>query len=527
MKKRFLFYVTFLSISLMVVYGCEKNFLDRKPKGQFAIETYFTTDKRALEGVVGVYDPIGWERTFDKMFWALGDGGSDDNRFGVGHDDGVPPLLGITIVTDYGNMKSASISPAFDVMYKGYYEGIYRANLVVKALNDQGTNINASLKKRLVAECKSLRALYYFMLVNYYGGVPLFTDPIDPLNAASAKLPRASATQVYDQVQKDLTDALPDLPTKSVVFAEDMKGRFTKGAAYALLAKCYLYQKKYTECITAANNVIATGEYALNADYFDNFRVTNPNSGESVLEIQHNQNSAVDNGGGWGADAFDGSTGALKMDRCFGGFGQNIPSQDLFNAFSTDDKRRKYVAGTVNDTIDGVTMCGASGADASMVKFILLGLNNPYRVVGRDDVSAINRVLIRYADVLMMKAEAVAAASSPTAIAPADAVNILTQIRSRAGLAVPTFAAFSAYTAEQLLRYIRAERRRELGMEGWRLFDLRRWGADSCKNALIRVGKISLTDPTKIWKDAYLLYPVPQSEIDLSGGVVVQNPGYN
>jgi hypothetical protein len=108
--------------------------------------------------------------------------------------------------------------------------------------------------------------------------------------------------------------------------------------------------------------------------------------------------------------------------------------------------------------------------------------------------------------------------------APGDAVNLLVQVRNRAQLNSPTAADFQNYTAEELLRFIRNERRRELGMEAWRLFDLRRWGVDSTRNALMRVGKINSTD--RPWKDDYMLYPFPQSEIELSKGAIVQNPGY-
>ena len=142
----------------------------------------------------------------------------------------------------------------------------------------------------------------------------------------------------------------------------------------------------------------------------------------------------------------------------------------------------------------------------------------------RSDIVALNWVLFRYADVLLMKAEALAAVAAPTSLAPAEAIDLLLQVRNRAQLNTPTTAEFQNYTSEELLRFIRSERRRELGMEAWRLFDLRRWGIDSLHNALIRVGKINTTD--RPWKDAYMLYPLPQSEIELSKGAVEQNPGY-
>jgi starch-binding outer membrane protein, SusD/RagB family len=528
MKKIFLYTATPLLI-LVIGFSCKKSFLDRKPIGQEVIETYFTTEKRALEGIVGVYDPLGWDKTFDRMFWCIGDGATDDNNLGAPREDNSNAntnYVQIHIGTEYTNMKAVALSPAFGIMYKGYYDGINRANLMIKILSDPKTTISDAAKKRFVAEAKTLRAIYYFMLVNFYGGVPLFTDALNPQDASTIKIPRSTAAQVYAQIEKDLNEAVVDLPKKSVTVTEGFIGRMTKGTAYGMLAKVYLYQRKYNESITAANNLTALGEYTFNADYFDNFRVSNPNGKESILEIQHNSNIVtVNNVEDWGGDGYDGSSASNTMNACFGGYGFNRPSLNLYNSFQASDTRRKFVAAVTGDVVDGVNMCGIP-AEASIVKFTLLGLNNPLSVPGRPDVAPINRVLIRYSDVLMMKAEALCAAAAPTAAAPTEAVSILVQIRNRGGLTIPTAATYATYTADQLLSVIRQERRREFGMEGWRLFDLHRWGIDSTKNALIRIGKIDNAVPAKIWKDAYMLYPLPQSEIDISGGAVVQNPGY-
>jgi hypothetical protein len=114
--------------------------------------------------------------------------------------------------------------------------------------------------------------------------------------------------------------------------------------------------------------------------------------------------------------------------------------------------------------------------------------------------------------------------TAPDAATKDAAIDLLLKVRKRAGLNSPSKADYQSYTDVELLRQIRNERRLELGMEAWRLFDLRRWGADSLKTALIRVGKINTT--TRPWDEAYLLYPVPQSEIELSKGAVKQTPGY-
>lgn len=519
MQKRIKVFAVFTGICIasLIVYSCKKSFIDRKPIGQYTIETYFTTEERAFQGVVGVYDVMGWNRTFDKMFWAMGDGASDDTPVGLNRDDGSPPYVGINPVVDYTNVGAAKLSPAMENMYRGFYEGIYRANLVIKAL-EQSTTLDQTKIKRFLAEVKTLRAIYYFMLVNYYGGVPLYTTPINPGDESSVTLPRATVREVYDLIENDLKASIADMPTKAQTISENMAGRLTKGATRTLLAKVYLFDKKYAESAAAAQEVISSGEYILNPDYYANFVQSTTNGVESVWEIMRAENY-TDNGGGWGADSFDG-TGTPVAVAC-GGWGQNSPSGDLFRQFEQGDIRRQYTTTLATDVLQGIQMCGTSDAPG-MAKHVIPGKKEGD--FPRSDIIALNWILFRYADVLLMRAEALAAQASPTSPAPMDAINLLLQVRNRAQLNTPTAADFQTYTAEQLLRYIRNERRKELGMEAWRLFDLRRWGVDSTRNALMRVGKINTTD--RPWKDHYMLFPLPQSEIELSKGAVIQNPGY-
>ncbi|MES2890806.1 MAG: RagB/SusD family nutrient uptake outer membrane protein [Bacteroidota bacterium] len=514
-SKKLFTLLTVVALGGSVIYGCKKSFIDRKPIGQYTIETYFTTEERAFQGVVGVYDVLGWNRTFDKMFWSLGDGGSDDTPIGLNRDDGSPPYVGINPVVDYTNVSAAKLSPAMENQYKGFYEGIYRANVVIGAL--EKSSLDKTKTDRFLAEVKTLRALYYFMLVNYYGGVPMYTEPINPGDESSVILARASVRELYDLIENDLKASIPNLPTKAQTASENMLGRLTKGAASALLTKAYLFDKKYTEAASTAQEIISSGEYSLNPDFYANFVQATTNGVESMWEIMRSENY-TDNGGGWGADSFDG-TGTPVAVGC-GGWGQNSPSGDLFNQFEPGDMRRQYTTTLETDVLRGVQMCGTPAAPG-MAKHIIPGKKEGD--FPRSDIISLNWVLFRYADVLLMRAEALAAGAAAGA-APADAVNLLVQVRTRAGLNSPANADFQTYTAVQLLRFIRNERRRELGMEAWRLFDLRRWGADSTRNALVRVGKINTTD--RPWNDAYLLYPFPQSEIELSKGAVTQNPGY-
>lgn len=516
--KKTIFPVLPITMILITVWGCSKHFLDRKPIGQYTIETYFTDDAKAFQAVVGVYDVSGWDKTFDRMFWTLGDGASDDSNFGMNRDDGSPPFVDINPVTDYTNVAEAKFSPAFENMYRGFYEGINRANIAIDGI--EKSPIKEENKQRFIAECKALRAIYYFMLVNYYGGIPLFTQPINPGNAEDVNTLRATVRDVYDQIEKDLAEAIPALPAKQTTIDENMVGRITKGAAGTLLAKVYLFDKKYAEAAQAAQVVIASKEYDLNPDYYANFVQATANGIESVWEIQRVENF-TDNGGGWGPDSFDGTLTPIRVGCGNGMWGQNAPSGDLYSQFEPGDQRRKYTATTTDDVLQGFPMCGNEGAPG-MGKHVVPGKSQSD--FKRYDIIPLNWPLFRFSDVLLMRSEALMSGTGGGAVVKEEAVDLLLKIRQRAGLIAPTKSDYLSYADDELLRNIRNERRSELGMEAWRLFDLRRWGADSLKNALLRVGKINTT--TRAWDDAYMLYPIPQSEIELSKGVVTQTPGY-
>ncbi len=516
--KKIFFTASMVLVLIIVTFSCKKSFLDRKPIGQYTIETYFTDADKAFQAVVGVYDVTGWDKTFDKMFWSMGDGATDDSPFGMNRDDGSPPYVTINPIADYTNVDAAKLSPAMENMYKGFYEGINRANVAIDGI--EKSTVDEQKKKRFIAETKTLRGIYYFMLVNYYGGVPLFTKPINPGSSEDVLTPRSSVEQVYEQIEKDLKEAIPDLPTKQVTIDEGMIGRMTKGAAGTLLAKVYLFQKKYVDAAAASQAVIASGEYSLNPDYYANFVQATANGIESIWEIQRVENF-TDNGGGWGPDSFDGTLTPIRVGCGNGMWGQNAPSADLYNQFVSGDVRRKYTTTTTDDILQGFSMCGNPGAPG-MGKHVVPGKTlSDYK---RYDVIPLNWPLFRYSDVLLMRSEALMSDVSVNATTKSEAIDLLLEVRNRAGLNYPTKSDFLTYSNDDLLRNIRQERRLEFGMEAWRLFDLRRWGADSLKTAFKRIGKIN--DSNRPWKDAYMLFPIPQSEIDLSKGVVTQTNGY-
>ncbi len=509
MKTSFFKKVVLVSLIATTFFGCKKRFLNNEPGAIASVDNYYQTETECLKGVTGIYDILGWNRTFDGTFWLLGDGATDD----CDRDCNDAPNMLARENVKYTNVFFASANQGFEDMFTAYYEGISRANSLLA--RSKGAKVKPAFLARVQAEAKTLRALYYFMLVNYFGDVPLVTTPLNPLAQSSITTPRSSVAIVYAQIEKDLIEAIPDLPLRDKVIADGEPGRMTKGAAGALLAKAYLYQKKYAQAVAAADAVIGSAQYSLHADYRKNFKLSEENGIESVFEIQHNQNSS----GGWNSNEMDGSLVHVKVksdDGFGGGWGTNGPSPDLFDAFEAGDIRRKNTCVLQGEIMDGIALASGSRGFGVMGKHWIPGYS------GTPNISPMNWVLIRYADVLLMKAEAMAAMAAPTASAPVSAANILVDIRIRAGLTNPTIANYSILNADQLLSKIRQERRVEFGEEAWRLFDLRRWGADSLRNALLRVGKIP---NAAAFKPSWLLFPIPQAVIDLSGGAIVQTQG--
>jgi len=372
------------------------------------------------------------------------------------------------------------------------YEGINRANAAISYLVDPAvvakTGIDAAEKNRLLGEVYFLRAFYYFDLVNNFGGVPLLLTPLQDFSEAYAVAKRESKDKIYTQISADLAQAKTLLPsTKYPVSTE--KWRVSKGAVIAMQAKVALYNQKWAEVITLVTELENLGFYSLNANYFDNFNVADEfTENEVIFAYDHQSFQNPSKGNGL----------AAPLD-----WGFIAPTDDFLSEFEADDPRSLL---TVNVT------------DKAVYK-LLGATNTTYK--GNDD-SPGNRIYIRFADVLLWKAEAY----NETAQFP-EAIAIINQIRARArtsltadGTTVPPAGTLPDRPAStdkaQIKAWLIHERRVELGFESQRFNDLKRWGI--AKQVLSALGKN--------FQDYNYLYPIPQSEIDRSGGSIEQNPGY-
>jgi hypothetical protein len=379
------------------------------------------------------------------------------------------------------------------------YTGITRANYIL----EHKDNIDFVGKDHIIAEAKFLRAYYYFELVKYFGDVPLIIDKRIGIEEA-LQIPRSPKAEVYAQIEKDFSEAAQVL---NPIAAQ--KGRATKGAALAFLGKVYLYQNKFSEAASTFDEVINSGSYSLIPNYNDLFSVANENNSETVFDVQY---TGLE-GGSYGCliclegNAAVGFQGIRQYNGPVYGDGNsyNLPTQELYDAFSPIDPRR---AATVLD-IDAFI---AAQPNASSITYAIGAgghtgfYNNKYikrqgeiGLPDNDLTSPVNYRVMRYADVLLMAAEAHYQLGNSS-----QAQILVNQVRTRAGI-----PGISVNSIDKIYK----ERRYELSGEGLRFFDLVRTGqaADFIQGFV----------PGK-----HELFPIPQVEIDLAGGNWSQNPGY-
>ncbi len=496
--------VVLATTTLVWLASCSKDFITLQPKGQFLTENYYTTRDQAYSGLVAVYDLLRKNAGgFENMITMMNAGSDDNYAGGGGPTDGV----GIHGFSDF-TMNANTIPASF---WGDHYQGVFRANILLSKLPN--TTMDAAEKARFTAEAKALRATYYFNLVRMFKNIPLILEPL----AASDiyKVTQAKPEEVYAQIEKDLSEAIPDLPA-SVNLATEA-GRFTKGAAQAQLGKVYLYDNKKTEAAAMLAEVNGAtpgqpnqyGNHLL-ANFADLWVFTNKFNAESLLECNHTDQSNAD-WGFWGSSADEGNsadqmvgprsytkTGPDAPDIYTSGWSFNVWTQNFYDAIKGDPR----FASTVLDAkaLEAAGQCTYLQGDQNTGYFLKKFI--PMKSDIRKGGGAVelnfqqNDYIIRLADTYLLEAEALGATGT-------RAQALLDAVRARVGLAsVPVS-----------MDAIKKERRLELAGEGHRFFDLVRWGDAATKLADrgFTAGKNEI-------------FPIPSSE--LQGTKLVQNPNY-
>ena len=389
-----------------------------------------------------------------------------------------------------------SSNQAFNGQWTYDYEGISRANLAISYLTDAAITakiaIDPALKNRLLGEVYFLRAFYYFDLVNHFGDVPLLLKPLQSFSDAYAVARRETKANVYAQISADLALAKTLLPNSKYSDPAET-WRASKGAVLAMQAKVALYNEKWTDVISIVTEFEGMGVYSLNSNYFDSFAVAKEATESEVIFAYDHQS---------GKNPAKGNGICAPLD-----WGFIAPTDNFLAEFETNDPRLLLTVDVPTKAV--YKLLGAT--DAPTVKL--------YK--GNDDAPS-NKIYIRLADVLLWKAEAY----NETANYP-QAILIINQIRNRARTSVtvagtlPPAGTLPARTASvdkaQIKGWLVHERRVELGFESQRFNDLKRW----------KMAQAVLTPAIgKNFKAFNYLYPIPQGEIDKSGGSITQNTGY-
>ncbi len=477
--------IIFCLLATASFLSCGKKFLNEPPR-TITIQDLLNSSDGALRLIAAVYNKLyAWEEhTFSWI--GISSITSDDA------DKGSDPGDSGTDKNDLDNWTFTPSAISFSEVWISNFEGIGRATYALKFLPD----INTPDRDRFIGEAKLLRAYFYFNLVRTFGGVPKIDNVLQSEVDIETASTRASAADIYAYIESDLNDAITKLPV-NVAAAEN--GRVTRGAAQALLAKVSLYQKKWAQAKAMADAVIASGQYSLLTDYSKIWREAGEFSSESIWEV--NAIGTTPNKGIEGYFVVQAPRGDNGL-----GWGFNTPTQDLVNAYEPGDVRKAATIMFAGQTLwDGFVVSPLASNPRYNYKSYVSKTKESFN--GDDWNSNKNLRILRYGEVLLIKAEAENELGN---IGPAQ--SALNQIRNRAGLPNTTAA-----TQTDLRNAIYKERRVEMAFEHDRMFDLRRTG---------RAGVVLRAHGKPYVDGKHDLFPIPQHEIDLSNGKLMQNPGY-
>ncbi|MEN2398865.1 RagB/SusD family nutrient uptake outer membrane protein [Flavobacterium sp. MC2016-06] len=528
--------VSIIAFSILSV-SCS-DFIEKEQRGTQTLENYFQTAQECENYVNELTHrlllPNDWytlvaPRVTNEM-------ATDDAWMGnTGQDNSAHRPCSQYIITpdNMGDMNS---------MYTAHYYTIQSANLGLERM--AVAPITDAQKNQYMGESLFVRAYCYYELVNSFGDVPLYTTS---LGTADLKLQRSPVAAVYAQIEADLKESAAKLENITV----NRNGRVNKWAAYALLARVSLFQEKWADAKLYANKVITEGPYALESDFLNIWNVNNHNGVESILEAQ---SSAVqDKSLGSALPTLAGARGEDKKNfpsndaqDVLDGWGWCMPTSDLENAYLSENdviRRRstitKWGEPAYGDEVLNPTHKFGLGDNKSgrICRKYYIPIATRRSLDKQYEHLPLNIPLIRLAEMYLTRAEA-NYHTGGDALADINIIRARVKLDPKTGISGPT-----------LLKQIYKERRLELAFEGLRLFDIRREKDPTTNRPVIEslMGpngtfvqyNLNSTDPYETTNlrepqdkginfnpAKNLLWPIPQLEIDLSGGLITQNPNY-
>ena len=512
MNKYIIKFIGFCAIALlMMTQTACSDLLDQKPQGQWV--TGENPGGSYQTDVFSLYARVkGWGITGGIPAFAIHSIRSEDV------EKGSTPSDGSDVSSMYDNFEYAASDANLLSYYSSNFELIHTTNNILSAMKEAQASGQALTDADIICkgEAHFFRAFLYFNLVRAFGEVPLIDFAVT--DAAQTNIPKSTAAQIYELIDNDLVEAEKYLPQQ---WENKFLGRLTWGAARSLHAKTYMMRNDWANMYTAATDVINSGLYNLNTPYDKIFRETGENCSESIFELQCTSTAALPESTNIGSQyaQVQGVRGAGAWDL---GWGWNTPTELLAKAFEVNDPRKD----------ETLLYFLKTGEDPSLIP-----ANKPYneKPVAMADVMNkyynkkvytnpaqralysrfghwMNIRIIRLSEIVLIAAEA-ANETGKTA----EALDYLERVRSRArGGDSSILPKVTTTDKAQLRDAIHHERRVELGMEWDRFYDLVRWG--TAKQVLNAAGKP--------YQDKHALLPLPQSEIDKSNGVLIQNPNY-
>ncbi|WP_435416658.1 RagB/SusD family nutrient uptake outer membrane protein [Polaribacter aestuariivivens] len=460
----------------LLINSCSQDFIDVEANAE--TESSITAEI-APELVNAVYNSfLRWEMSSFAWIGLTSIASDDADKGSIPSDTGADKQL-------LDNLELSPTLLSVSDVWTGHYAGIQRANQAISRISQ--FDMDVDLQNRLLGEAKFLRALMYFRLTQTYGGVPLIKSVSDASEISDDVLSKATKEAVYEFIEEDLNEAILSLPEKNQYETRDL-GRATKGAAKALLAKVSMYQKKWNEVLTLTNEIIASNQYDLTPNYEDIWKETEENNQESIFEIQARGDVPA--------------AGIDKYSTCQGvrgdggwGWGFNTPSTDLEQAYENNDQRKDATIIFAGETLFDGRQINPNPPNPMYNQKAYSSALTESEQTGK------NVRILRFAEVLLMNAEA-------ASVIGGDVATPLNRVRVRAGLLPATDLSQEA---------IWKERRVELAFEHDRYFDLVRQG---------RASQVLNSKGIPFVEGKHEVFPIPQEQIDKSGGLLIQNPNY-
>lgn len=475
-----------LVISGLIFTSCSEEFLNPLPDSAVAVESFFQSDEDVLAGIIGIYDAIqGVNENTETNIGRANRGVQFEHLLTEHRSDNTRNATLEGSKSDFHRYTVNANNVESEDYYQSMYQVIFRANNILDFIDVADANNQA----KYAAEAQFLRAYAYFNLVRLYGPVPLVTTVVGPLED-EALFTRVPEAQIYAQIIADLQAGVDNLDNT-------YKSRASKAAAQGLLAKVYLTQASpnYSGAELLCESIITSMEFDLEPNFRDVFY--NELNNEIIFAIQYDTGNSLE------SQSFSSEfTSAFRQGR---EDGQNIVNTNLFSDFASFGGNR---------TEASITNLGFLGSDDNeVIKYLPEGsdITTSPPTYGANARNAGNDyIVLRYADVLLMHVEAIMAGGSQTS--NSSALSSFQKIRDRAGLT----NLVSNITKNDLL----TERRVELAFENKRWFDLLRFGvAESVLGA-------HADSRGYVFSGRDLLLPIPAREINISGGLLTQNPGY-